>query len=346
MVTFRETHPTAPIRPLWANASTITNLPTTNEVDVIAVPAYATPGNPVYRPDVGEYFRRYRLYVPLLQTYGIDGSNVWRTMDGSAIPIQLFRQRYTMIEGEDDGVMVAQPVSGQFELLQGDLDANTGIVTLAKPNIFLARTQPDPIDGAIVKLYARAELFVTATIASRALVVPGGSAANQDSPRGGYDTGVRRPGIDGLPCVGLTSTFVNSSLKVSMAGSKLGGVRDINGIAHEFGATVFDPIFGWLNLVPPGDPPLIEEDQRGTVAALAEQMLADNSRARSDVSVVIPAVAHYLPGDVVTVSNRGINNRRLSIQTVTTDYETISTTIQGSDGIPPVAALDRPARRR
>lgn len=329
-----------PLVPMWANATSYQELLNddggdppaplyhADEAAVIADPAVAVEGSPQFNPALRYHFRRYRLPDWVAKLWTIGQRNVYRTTRSDLAPelvpeehigIQVFVNAMTYEDGDGNPIVSMGSASvANYRLIPGAVVTEEGILELPTPALEVYKRSVNG-DGDEVDTYDRVDVFVTLSI-----------SRNEQRPF--WDTGVVGVTLPGLEDSGLVLSFINESVGYERIGTNLGEFEDAIG-AFDWGSAWYDPKADEWQFTDAGSPVIVEDDLP-FLAGLTESMLMERSKRRTDASVSIPACLFgYRVGDVVTLENRGIDGRRLTVNSVTWNLLDPVTMVSASDQV-------------
>lgn len=321
---------TAPLEPAWENATSYaTPVGTVDELAVLANPAIATEGSPLFDRDKAAIFRVFRL-PDCLQGFKIRGKNIATLSADSTreVPIQVFTQKYIYSDGVSPVIKTAILSTTDWELISGArIDVDRGLLVLPRPAVAMSESRKS--SGQETRSYSRIHVYLTATF-----FWPYGY-------RPAYDSGVigelNYTGIGDDP--GMVMQFVNESVGFSHIGNYSGQLID----SASYGAKWYDETLAAWQTVSAGTPTIVEDD-RSFLINLGARAVAERTRPTTEVRAEIPGTwTGYQIGEGLRVRNRGIDTKQLQIVGITFDLRGAKTLINATDQIPRRYTLARKA---
>lgn len=344
------------LRPLWEDATDYVELfsqdengdpvYSADEMKVMADPSIAIEGTPHFDATLQYHFRRFALPDAIRALWTIEQRNVFRTVRSDLAP-ELVGEEHIGVQVFASFVRQDEPAAPEndetkgdlledgfidptkYRLIPGAIVTEEGIIELPAPALecFFRWLKPD---GTELREFNRVDVFVTLTI-----------SRSEFRPR--WDTGVRGGSFPGLEQSGMVLSFINESVGFE----RIGTLPNEFGIPPgeeddppppptfplHFGSAWYDPQTDQWLFVNAGAMEVVEDDTV-FLAGLCETLLTERNRRRTDATIRLPACLFgYQVGDVVTLENRGINGRRLGVNTVVWDLLNPATEISASDQI-------------
>jgi hypothetical protein len=317
---------------MWASATSYETLfalsYTADEAAVIADPSVAIEGSPQFDPALQYVFRRFAL-PDWFRQWVIEQRNVFRTVRSDLAPeiipeehigIQVFVSALTYTDGDGEPVISSGAIDDtRYRLIQGARLTEEGVIELPQPALDIYFRELGE-DGDEVIQYDRVNLFVTLTI-------------SKPEQRPFWDTGVRGSvAFTGLEDSGLVLSYINESAGYERIATLAGEFVSIYG-SFDFGSAWYDPQTDSWEFATPGSSVIVEDDLP-FLAYLSNALLSERNRRRTDATVRIPACLFgYQPGDIVTLENRGINGRRMTVNSVVWNLLDPTTEVSASDQV-------------
>lgn len=320
---------TNPLIPAWENATpyAVTDPDEFSELEkrVLANPFIGQRGMPEFEPEAEFVFRRFKLPV-VMRPYTILARNLYEEevddYDGNTIrrkiPIQVFTEFYNLEASEVPHELVGEIPATEWKKIDGfNVDAKDQEFTLPKAAIEQSATRK--VDGVLQSEFSRVNVFITMTI------------CDERGERPYYDTGTKgsilHPTIRN---VGLVSPpFENVNIAYTQIGTATKGSR------------WFDSVLGTWNEVAAGSPQVVDDDT-ALLADICERALQERSQRRTRAVVQMPAYTSAKhPGEGIIVMNRGIDDKRLQVVSVSRHLVNPMTVIEASDQVPFHVATDR-----
>lgn len=297
------------------------------ELKVMADPDYATPGTQRFEETDGEHefvFRRWALPVAI-PWWAVEDRNVVRfrnvgtdaaDLSYSQLSVQVFKPRRPMAgEGvvQENGDVAFDAIEGEYELIDG-AKLEDGFLMLPAPLVVLTAIHPDG-----TSTFEPDDLYLTITV------------KDPLNTRLTYDTGLRgEEGHEAFDDEGLVLPVINESLGISRVGTEAGEFDSAAG----FGCIYYDPEDQEWKTVAAGGPTVVEDDTEYLIS-LCERALTERSRRRTMVEAVLPMYwSGFSPTETLRLTGRGIDNKVLTITSISRRLDDPQTVITAHDGRP------------